>query len=95
MPETRPDRATEADTAERRELYGEVALLGSLGLTVAGAVIGFFFAGLAVSRWIGGGLAPVLLGVALGVALSFWRVYRVLTRHLNRPGSASGSDTPR
>lgn len=72
------------DSGERSELYGTLSLIGTTGLTLALGIIGFFLAGLYISRKYELGIAPVIIGVAVGVFLSFFWVYYRLTKHLGK-----------
>ena len=72
------------DAQERSELYGTLSLIGTTGLTIALGIIGFFLAGLYLSRRFQLGIAPVIIGVGMGVFISFFWVYRRLTKHLEK-----------
>ncbi len=89
MSEPREDGNSVAE--ERAELYGALKLVGGLGFTICFGIIGFFLGGLYLSRRFDLGPAPIIAGICLGVGLSGFQAYRMLTRHLTRlepPGQA-------
>jgi hypothetical protein len=67
---------------EKVELYGAVWMVGVLGFTVVTTITGTFLLGLFISRKYDLGAAPIIVGIFSGVALSFWWVYRNVTKHL-------------
>ncbi|MFW5856506.1 MAG: AtpZ/AtpI family protein [Planctomycetota bacterium] len=89
-PPTTPGSAPDNDeenartTGERHELYEALRLVGTVGLTVALAIVGCFLLGLYASRTFGGGIWPVVGGTLTGVFLAFAWVYRTFARYANR-----------
>lgn len=69
--------------SQRAALWRSLRLLGTVGLTIVGAITGLFLLGLYVGSQLGWGLFPAVLGILGGVILSFFWVYRQVTRELD------------
>lgn len=77
---------------ERLELFRALRLVGTVGLTIVGTVMGCFLLGLAASRQFSLGPVPIVAGVLVGVVLSFVWVYRMLVPHVEQKARSQSDD---
>lgn len=87
-PETRPAPAHRAGT-DPQEVGALLRLVASLGVTVALAIVSFFFGSLWLDRRLQFGGVLVAPGVLIGVLLSFIWTYLSIARHVKRYGPDS------
>ncbi len=79
--------------AELKQLRSLLGISLSLGLGVAGSILAFFFAGLALDRYLHSGRIALVISLLVGIAVSVYWAYHRISRILARFDTAQDEQT--